>query len=158
MLVFSARCNGACWAQRQTGLFAVLHSSWQHSGNKRAFFSLALFPIRVDNLQQGAAFHFTKYAAFFEKWRGVRGEEKNFGADVRLFHVKKSFSPFPGSHLPLSGTARSEKTKSPICLNSAILPASVFFACIEEKSRICRSGCKRGAAFQKLTLQNFSSF
>ena len=30
------------------------------------FFSEALFPIRVDNLQQGAAFHFTKYPAFFE--------------------------------------------------------------------------------------------
>ena len=80
---------------------------WQsHQDTFFSFFLKALFPIRVDNLQQGAAFHFIKYAAFFEKWRGVRGEEKNFGADVRLFHVKKSFSPFPGSHLPLSGTAR----------------------------------------------------
>ena len=33
---------------------------------------MALFPVRVDNLQQGAAFHFTKYAAFFEKWIRLR--------------------------------------------------------------------------------------
>ena len=50
---------------------------------KSYFLLKALFPIRGDNLQQGAAFHFTKHAAFFEKWRGGRGEEKNF------FHVKK---------------------------------------------------------------------
>ena len=30
------------------------------------------------------------------------GEGENFGADVRLFLVKKSFSLLPGSHLPLS--------------------------------------------------------
>ena len=50
------------------------------------FFRKALFHIRVDNLQQGAAFHFTKYAAFFDppphkatedrKGLGGRGEEK----------------------------------------------------------------------------------
>ena len=40
----------------RTGKFA-------QSLNTPLFFK-ALFPIRVDNLQQGAAFHFTKYAAF----------------------------------------------------------------------------------------------
>ena len=50
---------------------------------------MALFPIWVDNLQQGAAFHFTKYPAFFEKWRGVWGEEKNF------FSREKKFFSFP---------------------------------------------------------------
>ena len=69
----------------------------------------ALFPIRVDDLQKGAAFHFTKYAAFFDppphkaaEDRKELGRGGNFGADVRPFLVKKSFSPFPSSHLPLS--------------------------------------------------------
>ena len=93
---------------RAKGCVSGRTGKFEQSQNTPLFLK-ALFPIRVDNLQQGAAFHFTKYAAFFEKWRGVRGEEKNFGADVRLFLVKKSFSLLPGSHLPLSGTARFYK-------------------------------------------------
>ena len=65
----------------------------------------ALFPVRGDNLQQGAAFHFTKYAAFFEKWRGVRGEEKNF------FSREKKFFSFPG--LPSTLIGNSAMPKSP---------------------------------------------
>ncbi|MBR2911967.1 MAG: hypothetical protein IKC05_10175, partial [Lentisphaeria bacterium] len=69
--------------------------------------------VRVDNLQQKAAFHFAKYAAFFEKrirlrtrLRGTRRKQKYTGADIPAFSREKSFSPFPGSPLPLSGTAR----------------------------------------------------
>ena len=77
--------------------------------------------MRVDNLQQGAAFHFTKYAAFFdppphkaaEDRKGLGGGEgKNFDADVSAFSREKKFFSSPRFPSTLVGNSAFPKNST----------------------------------------------